>query len=226
MLPNEIFALKCRERYAEDGLIVDQSNGEFAHCPLPKGLGDSGYYLLHDDHQWQGLLQSRDVGRRCFWVGDVKRWLSEANFVEGYFDLWNILEEFTSGVHTGSYGKTPTEETRLKISEAHKGVPLTEEHKKKISEASKGIPKSEEHKRKLSDTNKGRTLSEETKRKISEAKKGVKSSLFGKTLSDETKRKISVANKGKIFSEEHKRKISEAHKGVKRGPYRKRQKSG
>ena len=162
MLPNEIFALKCRERYAEDGLIVDQSNGEFAHCPLPKGLGDSGYYLLHDDHQWQGLLQSRDVGRRCFWVGNVKKWLSRANFVEGYFNLWDIFEEFTSGVHTGRHGKIHTEETKRKISEAQKGVKssrfgrtLSEETKRKMSDARKGIPKSEEHIRKMSDARKG-----------------------------------------------------------------------
>jgi len=121
MLPNEKFALECRERYAEDGLVVDQSNGEFAHCPLPKGLGETGYYLLHDDHQWQGLLQSRDVGRRCYWIANVKKWLSEVNFVDGWFDLWDIFEEFNSGVHNGSYGKTQSEETRRKKSESHKG---------------------------------------------------------------------------------------------------------
>ena len=114
MLSNEKFALECRDRYAEDGLVVDQSNGEFAHCPLPKGLGEKGYYLLHDDHQWQGLLQSKDLGKRCFWTPDTKKWLSEANFVEGYFDLWNIYEEFISGKHN-------SEETRRKQSEAKKG---------------------------------------------------------------------------------------------------------
>jgi len=121
MLPNEVFALQCRDRYAEDGLVVDKSNGEFAHCPLPNGLGDSGYYLLHDDHQWQGLLQSRDVGRRCYYTYEVKRWLISANFVDGWFDLWDIYDEFNSGVHGGAYGKTQSEESRRLRSEAVKG---------------------------------------------------------------------------------------------------------
>ena len=131
MLPNEVFALACRERYAEDGLVVDESNGEFAHCPLPKSMGDSGYYLLHEDHQWQGLLQSRDVGRRCYFTYEVKRWLMKANFVTGYFDLWDIYDEFNSH----------PEETRRRMSEARKGVPrkpLSEEHKRKVGEAQIG----------------------------------------------------------------------------------------
>ena len=157
MLPNEVFALACRERYAEDGLVVDESNGEFAHCPLPEGLGETGYYLLHDDHQWQGLLQSRDVGRRCYWVGHAKRWLETCNFVDGYFDLWDIYDEFNKlseehkrklrGVNNFMYGKSHSEETRRKIREALKGlpgrpgrpgIPHSEEHRRKISEAQIG----------------------------------------------------------------------------------------
>ena len=123
MLPNEKFALECRDRYAEDGLVVDESNGEFAHCPLPRGLGESGYYLLHDDHQHQGLLQSRDVGRMCYWIPHVKRWLTTTHFVEGYFELWDIFDEFNR----------KSEETRRKVSESKKGKPLSEENKRKIS---------------------------------------------------------------------------------------------
>lgn len=170
MLPNEIFALKCRERYAEDGLIVDQSNGEFAHCPLPKGLGDSGYYLLHDDHQWQGLLQSKDVGRRCYFTIYAKRWLMRANFVTGYFDLWDIYDEFSR----------PSEEQKRKFSEAFKGVPRSEETRRKIGEANKGVPKSAEHRRKISESKKGVPKSEETRRRMSEAQKGVKKGPYRK----------------------------------------------
>ena len=185
MLPNEVFALACRERYAEDGLVVDESNGEFAHCPLPKGLGETGYYLLHGDRQWQGLLQSKDLGRRCFWVGDAKKWLSEANFVEGYFDLWDIFEEFNKH---------------------------SEEHNRKISEAAKGNSNcqgrllSKETRRKMSESSKGKTHSNATKLKLSEIQRG-------KTLSKETKRKISEANKNP--SEETRKKLSEALKGDK-----------
>jgi hypothetical protein len=65
-------------------------------------MGDSGYYLLWADHQHQGLLQSRDVGRRCFWTGDANRWLD--GFPEGYFELSEIHQEFTSGEHHSMFG--------------------------------------------------------------------------------------------------------------------------
>lgn len=96
MLPNEVFALACRARYEQMGLVVDKHNGEFAHCPLPKGMGESGYYLLHNDHQHQGLLQSRDVGQCCFFAGNAKRWLMNCKELpEGYFELWDIYEEYS-----------------------------------------------------------------------------------------------------------------------------------
>ncbi len=95
MLPNEEFALACLRYYEEQGLIVDERNGEFAHCPHPEGMGETGYYLLHEHHQQQGLLQSRDVGKCCFFGPDVKKWLQTCNYwPEGFFELWDIYEEF------------------------------------------------------------------------------------------------------------------------------------
>ena len=95
MLPNEVFALECRKWYEEQGLIVDETNGEFAHCPYPEGMGDTGYYLLHEHHQQQGLLQSRDVGKCCFFVGHTKRWLEGCEHLpDKYFDLWEIYDTY------------------------------------------------------------------------------------------------------------------------------------
>ena len=176
MLPNEKFTLECRDRYAEDGLVVDESNGEFAHCPLPRSMGDSGYYLLHDDHQHQGLLQSRDVGRKCYWIPHVKRWLTTTHFVEGYFELWDIFEDFNNQISEESRrkmgesrtGRTHTEETKRKISESHKGKSHSEETKRKMSELHKSKPMSETAKKRLG---RSRTLSEEHRRKISESRK-------------------------------------------------------
>ena len=97
MLPNEVFALACREYYAEQGLIVDASNGEFAHCPQPERYGDTGHYLLHGHHQHQGLLQSRDIGEYCFFSGYTKKWLIECDyFPENFFDLWDIHDEYAT----------------------------------------------------------------------------------------------------------------------------------
>lgn len=125
-MKNEEFALECRRRYVEDGLVVDASNGEFAHCPLPRGMGDTGYYLLHDDHQWQGLLQSKDVGKKCFYEYQARRFLVEGPFVEGYFDLWDIYETFSGnrGVATGkaAYRDPETGETALLTPDEAEGM--------------------------------------------------------------------------------------------------------
>jgi molecular chaperone DnaK (HSP70) len=96
-----------------------------------------------------------------------------------------------------TYGKSPSEETRRKISESSKGRILSEETKRKISESNKGKIFSEEHKRKLSESHKGQMVSKETRRKISETQSGEKHYLYGKSLPKETKRKMSEANKNK-----------------------------
>jgi hypothetical protein len=118
-----------------------------------------------------------------------------------------ILRNKTYG-GDGISGYVFSEETKKKLSEAHKGKTHSEESKRKMSEVNKGKTLSEEHKRKISEAKKGKTFSEESKRKMSEVNKG-------KTLSEEHKRKISETNKGRTLSEETRRKISEARKGRK-----------
>jgi hypothetical protein len=122
MLPNEVFALACRAYYEEQGLIVDETNGEFAHCPYPEGMGDTGYYLLHGHHQHQGILQSKDVGKCCFFVGYAKRWLQECDyFPDRYFELWDIYEEFMSR-HNSENGKKVGKSLGEKMARERKGV--------------------------------------------------------------------------------------------------------
>jgi len=144
MLTNEIFALQCLERYAEYGIIVDKTNGVFAHCPLPKGMGDTGYYLTWEDHQHQGLLQSVDIGKRCFWVGDTKKWLNSLEyFPDDYFKLWDIYEKFISGEHSGYFGvfkkrKPRAKETKYKLRKANLGKKLPSNVRNKISKTKTG----------------------------------------------------------------------------------------
>lgn len=90
--------------------------------------------------------------------------------------------------YKGRPGHLRSAETRLKLSEVHKGKSMSEEHKRKIAEALKGRRRhfSEEHRQKLSQAKKGKPKSEETRRKMSEARRG-------KRMSEETKRKISEA---------------------------------
>ena len=129
MLPNEVFALECIARYAKEGLVRD-STWEFAHCPKPrpkgqskKKKGDRGYYLTFFDHQHQGLLQSVDVGCKCYITYKVKLYLD--TMPPGHEELRVIYDKFNK--------QTP--DTIKKISKAKSGKTLTEEHKKNIGEA-------------------------------------------------------------------------------------------
>lgn len=90
----------------------------------------------------------------------------------------------------GWNGMSHSDESKQKMSKAHKGKTLTEEHKRKIGLASKG-------------RNLGKTLSKETKKKISEANSG-------RVLSEEHRKKISERNTGSKRSEETKKKMSES----------------
>lgn len=118
---------------------------------------------------------------------------------------------------SGHNGRCFSEETRRKMSEAHKGAKnhnygkhLSDETRRKLSEAKKGKPtwiKGKHHsaktRRKISEANTGRHYTEETRRRMSEAHRG-------KCLSEETRRRMSEARKGETFSVDRRRKISDA----------------
>lgn len=70
-----------------------------------------------------------------------------------------------------NYGRTFSEEMKIKLSEAHKGGHHSDETKRKLSEAQKGRTFSDEHRMKLSESHKGKTFSEESRKKISVAAK-------------------------------------------------------
>lgn len=78
-------------------------------------------------------------------------------------------------------GKCHSPESKHKMSESHRGQvpwnknkkmgPLSEETKRKMSDAHKGLPRSKEHRRNLSRALKGRKVSEGHRHKLSEATK-------------------------------------------------------
>ena len=115
------------------------------------------------------------------------------------------MSEFQKGIKC-------SEKAKLKISESAKkrytnienhpayGRKLTEETKKKMSEAHKGRVFTEEQRENMSKAQKGRVISKETKAKISKAKKGI-------PKSEETKRKMSLS-----FTKERKLAASIAYK--------------
>jgi hypothetical protein len=93
----------------------------------------------------------------------------------------------------GDGAVNPSEETKQKISQAHKGKTpwnkgksLSEETRQKLSQAHKG----------KTPWNKGKPRSEETRQKISQALMGEKHPQYGKPHSEETKQKMSQAKNG------------------------------
>ena len=92
----------------------------------------------------------------------------------------------------GGGGKTPSEETRRKMSEVNKGK-------------NNGFY--------------GKNHSAETRRKLSEARKGKPGAMTGRKHSAEARRKLSEAHKGKKHTPETRRKMSESRKGKRRAPY-------
>jgi len=122
------------------------------------------------------------------------------------------------------------EDTKLKISQKHKGKKFSDESKKKMSETKKRKFKDGE----IVTWSKGKKMSEEFCKKNSESKKklyenGYESPLKGRKHSEEQNINHSLfmknlyangflnPHKGKKLSEEHKRKMSENHQSKKEG---------
>ena len=156
-------------------------------------------------------------------VGDKMLLVMEQEYLDDYFDRGHCYNIATiAGASTK--GHKCTEETRRKMSKAHKGCVKTVQHRRRLSESLKGRVLSEEHRHKLSECQKGRVFSEEHQRKLREIRKGREPWNKGmklSPLSEEHKRKISESLKGKQsalvgrkMSEEHKRNISKAQKRV------------
>lgn len=108
----------------------------------------------------------------------------------------------------------PTEESRKKISEYHKGKPKTDEHKEKIRQGNLGKkkpPRGDEYRKLMSTLKSGKNnprygvdVTDETRRRISEAKKGKPAPNKGVPMSEEQKAKIratKAANPTKMTEE-------------------------
>lgn len=115
-----------------------------------------------------------------------------------------------------------TQETRLKMSESQKKIPLeqrleycrswvgrshTEETKAKMRASYRPREYSQEERKAISAVHKGKIISEEHKRIV-----GAVTAERNKT--PEMRQKVSAALKGRKFSDEHRAKLSAARKGV------------
>jgi len=91
------FVVRCLERYECLGIILgDPNEGKWnkAHYPAPNPEGDTTIPMLFDDHQQQGLYQSEEWGRCCFFSSDTKRFLTHGPFVPNWFDLWDLYDKW------------------------------------------------------------------------------------------------------------------------------------
>lgn len=163
--------------------------------------GSGTYWVRHLEKH--GYNYDTEIIKECQTKDEIK------HFGEYFSKLWNVAndpnwanlknEEGNGGRTLGMLGKKHSDESKKKMSDAHKGKvfseetkkkmsnwqvgrsrpelagkPLSDAHKKKLSEAQIGKikgPKSQEQKDKLSNSLKGRILSEETKKKMSESRK-------------------------------------------------------
>ena len=183
-------------------------------------IGQHGYKKLNDCYMGSGKHLKR--AQKKYGIENFKKEilifnivrkdfidLLEKEYIAFYKSIGKAEYNIASGGYSGGNikGFHHSEESRKKMSEAHKGRYFTQEHRKKLSEALKGKTPwikgkhlSEEARKKLSKALKGKKhghCSEETKRKISESRKGEKNPLYGKHLSEEIKKKMSEAHKGK-----------------------------
>jgi hypothetical protein len=198
-------------------------------------------------HPDDGYLCSSKIVKPMI-LNNPEEWKREILFVGSPFDAYEyeseLLDMFDArndersfnqhnnegkkspyGTISPNKGKSPSLETREKLSIAGKKRTLSEKHKENISKALSGKIRSKEHCNNISESKKGSTmhpntregilkantgrkLSEEHIQKLSERSKGNTYNL-GKKHSDETKKKMSESAKGKKKSAEHIMKMKE-----------------
>jgi hypothetical protein len=93
---NQHIFVKERLAFYEEQDLTPEPGGEWqeAHYPDPNGIGDKTVWMTFDDHQQQGLYQSEEYGRCCFYNYDTLRFLTHGPFVPGWFDLWELYDKW------------------------------------------------------------------------------------------------------------------------------------
>ena len=146
-------------------------------------------------------LVGRDalIEREQYWIDTLRPEYNlspTAGNIAGYKHTEEHKQRMSKNM-TGVKRQPLSEEHKRKIAEAGVGRKCPQETRNKLSAAHKGKPKSEEHRRKISEslmghtnTVVGRKLSDETRAKISAAK-------TGKKASEESRKAMSERRKGK-----------------------------
>ena len=194
-------------------LIIDLTNWK-------KYVGQHHYHLEKLDSNYHGsghiikmIYKKRPQTlkevylKTCYTQEELDEW------EQYYIEFYNTLYPNGYNLQEGGRGGLPSEETRMRMSQAHKGLCAGEKHpnygkkasdetRRKLSESHKGLCAGEKH------PMFGKHHSEESKKKLSKKLKGEKNPFYGRHHSEESKQKMSKYRKGKTMSEEVKKKLS------------------
>lgn len=193
--------------------------------PFYVGMGKTKTrpWNMRNRSQWHKNIVAKNGVRVEMIIEDIDwdaAWWWEVRWIKVLRDAGYVLVNHTDG---GDGLKNPSLETRKKIGATHVGNKymvgrkLSEETKAKISKAHKGKSPNWEIINRLAETNKnnkymvGKKLSDETKAKMSLAHKGNKYNL-GRKASHEAKEKMSMARRGKKNSPEAIEKTASFHR--------------
>lgn len=217
----------------------------YLHRNTVNGKGYVGWTSTSMEWRWRRHCYSAQEGSRLYFHAAIRKYGIES-FTHEILDvlateagakraekLWiKRLGTFGSGYNLTMGGEgvmglryPVSEETRQKMSKAHKGRKLTPAHIARLREVKRGVklgPHSPESNELRSKALKGRSTSDETRKKIAESKRGtthspetrqrISEAGKGRVTSAETRQRLSEAGKRRVFSPETKRKISEALK--------------
>lgn len=170
------------------------------------------------------LKEHQEPASGCRAISNAIQKYGLENFVVDYYECpddelnkherWmvNLMGTLSPGGYNlreggGSRGKL-SDDTKERIAEAKRGIPLSEAHKQSIGKSQLGIPHTEETKKRISESLVGTIFTEERKQNISKSKIGI-------PLSEAHKQRISESLLGIKFTEEHKQKIGEPQRGEK-----------
>lgn len=156
-------------------------------------------------------------------IVDESRWAeAERNWIGFYRASGGILCNHTDGGE-GASGLFPSDETRLKLSEANRKRYSDPEAREKLSEVKRGRKHTPEAREKISDSTRKRLEDPDVRARMSEAcrkrwadpaeRAKLSETRRGKKLTDEHRAKISEGLTGRKPSAETKAKISEALRG-------------
>ena len=195
-------------------------------CKKPNERWSNGYgyknqmfYKAIEKYGWDNIIHEVVCSNLTKEEADQK----EIELIS-YFDSTNPNNGYNIALGGGTtLGVKCSEETKQKISKAHKGKKRSKESIQKQSVTLMGHECSEETRRKIGEANSKRVWSEESKEKLRQAnigkqltedqKRKIGESLKGRTPSKKNREITSQNNRNRIWSDESKRKSSESHKG-------------